>query len=159
MGVRIEGYSGMMRYLERGAQRIVDEFQNDLQNLGKDSIVYILNNLQEIGIANRTGNLRSSIGFVVVKDGRIISRGGFERVDGPDRAKTSVDGSQVGQELAESLARNYPKGYALIVVVGMEYAVLLQSVENKDILASGEIYLKKELKKLVAEYNRKYGKN
>ena len=158
MGVRIEGYDGMMRYLRKGVQRIVDDFQNDLLDLGKRSYVYVLNNLKAIGIQDRTGNLRSSIGFVFVKDGKIVGRGGFDRVDGPQRSKTTVDGSKEGQELAENLAKDYPKGYALIVVVGMQYAVYLQSVEDKDILASGESYLKKELKKLIAEYNRKYGK-
>ena len=148
----------MMRWLRKGAQRIVDDFQRDLEHLGDDSLVFILQALQEQGIQNRTGNLRSSIGYVVTKDGKVVSRGGFDRVDGPERAKATFDGSEQGLSFAESLAKNYPKGYALIVVVGVEYAVYLQAVMDKDIIASGEAHLKKELKRLVAEYNRKYGK-
>lgn len=40
----------------------------------------------------------------------------------------------------------------------MDYAAFLQDVEDKDVLASGEIFLNKEVKRLTAEYNRKYGK-
>ena len=98
--------------------------------------------------------MRSSIGYVIVHDGDIIHQGGFERVDGPDRPKSNEDGSQVGLTFAESLVRNYPTGYALIVVAGMEYASLVEKLENKDVLASGEIFVRKEVKKLVEEYNK-----
>lgn len=158
MGVRIEGYDGMMRYLERGTQRIVEAYLKDLAALGDKAVADIREKSQEEGFRDSTGNLRSSIGYIVVKDGRILLRGGFERVDGPRRAETSVDGSQEGLNYAERLARNYPKGYALIVVAGMDYAAFLQDVEDKDVLASGEIFLNKEVKRLTAEYNRKYGK-
>lgn len=158
MGVRIEGYDGMMRYLERGVQKIVDRFVDDLAALGEKAVTDIREKSQAEGFRDSTGNLRSSIGFIVVKDGKILRQGGFERVDGPQRATTSVDGSQVGLSYAERLAKNYPKGYALIVVAGMDYAAFLQDVENKDVLASGELFLNKEVRKLAAEYNRKYGK-
>jgi hypothetical protein len=158
MGVRIEGFDGMMRYLQKGSQKIVDSFLNDLKNLGERAVTDIRERSQEEGFRDSTGNLRSSIGFVVVKDGVIVASGGFERVDGPNRSSTSVDGSQEGRSFANTLAGNYTKGYALIVVAGMDYAAYMQEVEDKDILASGEIFLEKEVKKLVAAYNRKYGK-
>lgn len=158
MGVRIEGFDGMMRHLKNGARKIVDKYLQDLSGLGDRAITFIREKSREEGIEDRSGNYRSSIGYVVVRDGQIAAKGGFDRVDGPERAKSTVDGSQEGEEYAKRLAKNYPKGYALIVVVGVENAAYLQSIENKDVLASGEIFLNKELNGLVAEYKRKYGK-
>ena len=51
---------------------------------------------------DRTGNLRSSIGFVVVDDGRIVSSN-FEAVPPKRKAKGS-DGGMTGKKNAQSFA-------------------------------------------------------
>lgn len=81
---------------------------------------------------DQTGNLRSSIGYVVAVDGRIINQSDFQTV------KTGGQGSKKGAEFAKHIARRFPKGICLIVVAGMEYAV---HVKNKgyDVIDSAEL--------------------
>lgn len=79
---------------------------------------------------DQTGNLRSSVGYVILVDGEQL----FESFSGskPEaRAKAS--------EAIESAKQNISKGIALIVVAGMEYALAVES-KGKDVLtASGKI--------------------
>ncbi len=84
----------------------------------------------ERGFTDRTGNLRSSIGYVVCKDGQPINIA-FEAVKG------GHVGVHTGQKLAIDVAKNYPEGYTLIVVAGMDYAVYVES-KGRDVLTSAE---------------------
>lgn len=157
MGVKIQGFNEMMATLNARAQRIVERYLEELDKLGYDANRYIRDRTAEESWKDRSGNLRSSIGYIVVRDGEICKSGGFERVEGPKRDKSSEDGSAEGRSYAERLAANYPTGYALIVVAGMEYAAYVEAKANKDVLAGGEIFLKKEVRKLVRRFSQKYG--
>ena len=53
---------------------------------------------------DRTGNLRSSIGYVITVDGRIIHSSSFQTV------KQGKDGSSNGAAYVKSLARKIPAG-------------------------------------------------
>ena len=54
--------------------------------------------------------------------------------------------------LAQSLASQYAHcDYTLIIVAGEEYAVYVEAVENKIVLSSGWLYIKKELPKVLRE--------
>lgn len=157
MGVKIQGFNEMMATLNVRAQRIVERYLEELDKLGYDANRYIRDRTAEESWKDRSGNLRSSIGYIVVRDGEICKSGGFERVEGPKRDKSSEDGSAEGRSYAERLAANYPTGYALIVVAGMEYAAYVEAKANKDVLAGGEIFLKKEVRKLVRRLSQKNG--
>lgn len=98
------------------------------------------------GYKNQTGNLRSSTGYVVVRDGRIVRQSDFEAIQG------GTDGSKRGKEYAEKLAKNYPKGYALIIVAGMDYAAYV-SATGRDVLDSAELLADK----LVPQMLKKLG--
>lgn len=117
-----------------------------------------------------TGNLRSSIGYVIVKDGQIVGKSSFEKVQGAGEntklvnfktkdGKTvkyatkgaSGDGSEgkkEGEQLAMDLVKTFTKGYVLIGVAGMKYAVFVEAMENKDVLTNAankaEDFIKKE---------------
>lgn len=85
---------------------------------------------------DQTGNLRSSTGYVVVQDGRIIQESSFEVV------KDGKDGTVNGKEFAEQLVREFPTGYALIVVAGMNYASYVTD-KGYDVLDSAELLARK----------------
>lgn len=70
---------------------------------------------------NRTYNLRSSIGFVVVKNGSVVMVGGFES------SGSGSDGAAKGAAFATSLASLHPVGYGLILVAGENYASYVES--------------------------------
>lgn len=92
---------------------------------------------------DRTGNLRSSVGCIVIVDGRIIQEYGFEQV------KEGGQGVTDGKEYAYFLARQYPKGIAIIAVAGKEYASYVAD-KGYDVLDSAE-----ELAKTVVEKSLK----
>mgnify|MGYP002623257390 CR=1 FL=1 len=81
---------------------------------------------------NQTGNLRSSIGYVVVYNGQIVQKSGFATVN------EGSTGSATGVSLAERLAREAERGYVLIVVAGMHYAKYV-SAKGYDVLDSAEM--------------------
>ena len=107
---------------------------------------------------NITGNLRSSLGYVVAQDGKIIKEGGFKQVQGrgenyekvffttkaqktvqfwaKGKAGDGSEGSRQGLEYARSLARK-SKGIMLIVVAGMDYASYVNSM-RLDVIDSAE---------------------
>lgn len=78
-----------------------------------------------------TGNLRSSIGYIIVKDGSIIGRN-FQHSEKKGTDKQT--GKREGEQLAKDLVNLFPKGYVLIGVAGMKYAVFVEAMENKDVL-------------------------
>lgn len=85
---------------------------------------------------DRTGNLRSSVGCIVVVDGRIIQEYGFEQV------KDGSTGVTDGKEYAHSLVERFPQGVAIIAVAGKEYASYVAD-KGYDVLDSAEELAKK----------------
>ena len=78
---------------------------------------------------DHTGNLRSSIGYIIVKDGNIVDRD-FKKSDKEGTDKQT--GINTAQALAFALAKEYSKGYVLIGVAGMKYAVKVEAM-GKDV--------------------------
>lgn len=70
---------------------------------------------------DQTGNLRSSIGYIIVYNGQVVKED-FSQSGGPI-------GQQEGRQYAEYVGSLHNTGYALITVAGMEYASF---VEAKD---------------------------
>lgn len=95
---------------------------------------------------DQTGNLRSSLGYVVVVDGRVADISGFAEV------KNGQEGSKTGADYARELARKYPKGIVLIVCAGMNYAAYV-SAKGYDVLDSAELLAER----LVPQMLRKLG--
>lgn len=93
---------------------------------------------------DRTGNLRSSVGCIVVVDGRIIQEYGFEIV------KQGSQGITDGKEYAYSLAKQFPKGVAIIAVAGKEYASYVAD-KGYDVLDSAEELAKKVINMSLKE--------
>lgn len=81
---------------------------------------------------DQTGNLRSSIGYVVAVDGEVVQSSSFEVV------KDGADGSRDGKSYAFDLVKQFPEGIVLIVVAGMNYASYV-SAKGYDVLDSSEV--------------------
>lgn len=89
-----------------------------------------------------TGNLRSSVGYVTVEDGKIVKSGGF---DG-----NGDEGERRGRTTARRAAREFPEGYALIVVAGMNYAAYVTD-KGYDVLDSAETLAVELARKLLGQ--------
>lgn len=96
---------------------------------------------------NHTGNLRSSVGYVIIADGEELSSNFEESAKGTDKRA----GMKEGIRLANSVAKSYPDGFVLIGVAGMDYAVYVESIKGKDVVSGASIqaeeYLRKALQK------------
>jgi len=97
------------------------------------------------GYTDRTSNLKSSIGGVVVKDGKIITYRGFVKEAG------ATVGDQTGLELINSLAAQNRRGYTIIVVAGMNYASYVENFHNLNVLKKTELLLPKEIGKVLKD--------
>lgn len=95
-----------------------------------------------------TGNLRSSVGYVVVKDGKILSENFEKSKDGSDKST----GMEKAKKLTTDLAKIYNRGFVLIGVAGMNYAIYVEAMKNKDVISAASIctedWIKKQSKTL-----------
>lgn len=95
---------------------------------------------------DQTGNLTSSIGYVITENGSVIFASSFNAV------KEGNDGAVTGRELALQLASEFSSDYALIVVAGMHYAA---HVEARGLggMTAAELDAKNEVERLVNKLN------
>lgn len=93
---------------------------------------------------DQTGNLRSSIGYVVSADGEIVQMSSFDTV------KEGREGSRGGKEYAMQLVRDFPHGIVLIVVAGMNYASYV-SAKGYDVLDSSELLADKLVPQMLQQ--------
>jgi len=124
----------------RDIERMLDKFKNEAEEKILEILIYAgENGVKEARLSGRyndiTGNLRSSIGYTVLKNGKPVKES-FEAAEkGTDRAT----GVKEAKRLVKEVAREHSKGYALILVAGMEYAVYVESIEGKDVLSGAVI--------------------
>lgn len=135
MGVKVSGDLDTRDMLKRVDKALLAEFNN----VGLKCVRYARNRTAQESWIDQTGNLRSSIGYIVTKDGEVVSKSSFDKVLGPNADKANLDGSQEGESYALSLASEHADGYALVVVAGMDYASNVEALDNKDVLASAEV--------------------
>lgn len=114
----------------------------------------IIDNLNYIGIqgvniarthrrySDRSGNLTSSIGYIIFDDGRVVKEGDFNTVMG------GAEGSTTGRAFAHSAASEFPTGIALVDVAGMNYAAY---VERRGLggMTTAEIYSRNAVQSLL----------
>lgn len=103
---------------------------------------------------DHTGNLRSSIGYVIVNDGDIVN-GDFQV-----SAKSGSDketGKREAEKLAQQVAETHNEGLVLIGVAGMEYAVYVEAMEGKDVVSGAYIQTEQFLREAIqAIFNKAY---
>lgn len=131
------------KFLNEGLKRAHNLTIRALMLLGEKCVIEARDRSPEASWIDQSGNLRSSIGYVIVFNGKIVHTSAFNSV------KNGSDGSKEGEALAKRLARNYRNGYALIVVAGMNYAAYVEAMESKVVLTSAELMAKKELPSMI----------
>ena len=111
-----------------------------LQRLGEMCVTHAKSLPPDIGFHDQTGNLRSSIGYVVFKDGVAIHQN-YEQTG------AGSEGVQAGQELANRVGSQF-KGITLVVTAGMNYASYVEA-KGRDVLASAEMLAQRELPRML----------
>lgn len=95
-----------------------------------------------------THNLRSSIGYVVLWDGKVMQESDFEQLRGGRKSKLS--GSRKGREFLHKLIEENGSGLVLIVVAGMPYAAYVEAL-GYDVLGSAEIKAGEMVKRMLSK--------
>ncbi len=98
---------------------------------------------------DQTGNLRSSIGYILYHNGKEISRQ-FEIV------KDGEDGIRKGSALARDVASEYGKGFVAVVVAGMNYAAYVEA-KGKDVITGSSLGFPKDMEKYLKVVTKQYG--
>ncbi len=80
---------------------------------------------------DRTGNLRSSIGYIVLYDGIEVCKNIEMAKNGSD----GLTGIMEAKSFAEEIAFDYPFGWVLVCFAGMNYAAAVES-RGYDVISS-----------------------
>lgn len=124
-------------------KRVVKVTQNELTQIGLQFVRDARLKAPEEGSFNDdTGNLRSSIGFIILYDGEIVHSDFTASPRGTDKAT----GLETGTTYAEKLGEEYLKGWAIITVAGMEYAGYVEAL-GYDVITGSTLGAKARLEK------------
>ena len=125
--IEIETITHLSKVLERGVELVRNKITN-----GK-------------AYNDHTGNLRSSTGFIIYKDGKVVHKSFKESPVGTDRKTGVKDGLKAAlDDLRASI------GWGVILVSGMEYSSWVES-KGYDVLKGAYINLDSVLKQAFAE--------
>lgn len=132
---------------EKLSQKIDHEYLEALQVVGIQAVNYARNSsgFTYREYQDQSGNLRSSVGFIILKDGKVIDEN-FESAPHGDENGTGV---ATGKSHAQTVGANYPNGYVLIIVAGMDYAAAVES-KGYDVITGASLFAEEELPKAFA---------
>lgn len=131
-----------------GKKSVKSAFYNYVIDQQKNAKKAVINVLTYVGLEcvkearengkyiDRTGNLRSSVGYAILENGKAIKKSKFEKV-----MPTANQASKKGKALIDSLASTYNTGLVLVVVAGMNYAVYVEA-KGLNVLNSAETMAK-----------------
>lgn len=123
-----------------------------LSELGEQCVTKIRDRAGDKSWYDQTGNLRSSVGYVIAHNKNIIQYSTFNQV------KQGSEGVKTGKDLAKELAKRYSNNYVLIVVAGMNYAEFVEAMDNKDVLASTELWAREQVPLMLEKLKRQIAK-
>lgn len=139
-----------MRKLKAGLQAkmkdIVELLIKQLSVIG-ESCIKIAREEHPNDYNDITGNLRSSIGYVILYDGKPVQYGASKQYSG--EKGDGADGPPAAEALLQKLQAKFPWGVVLIVCAGMKYAAYVEAVHHKDVLSGAELHAEKLAKRLL----------
>ena len=133
-------------YLSQCQQLAMDYTYKAMAYLAEKCVNRIRDRSADDSWIDHTGNLRSSIGYLITINGQPVTKGGFKPTNAPDG--NGGKGQQEGEDYANSIASRFASNpIALVVVAGMEYAIYVEARDNKDVLAATELWARAEWKR------------
>ena len=149
MGIKMTTpLSEVQRIFLKEAARVERLTIRALSRLGEQCVKRVRDRAGKDSWYDQTGNLRSSVGYVIAHNGNIIRYSDFNQV------KDGSEGVNEGKDLAEEIVRRFSNNYVLVVVAGMHYAEYVEARDNKDVLASTELWARDEVPKMLEKLNR-----
>lgn len=135
------------KFIDEKVYRINFAIVSRMQRVGE---TFINNARSTYTYHDVTGNLRSSIGYIILKDGvqvsenfEVASRGKYGGLKKVQKKKygdlKGSEGVAAGKEVADKLAADHPRGFVLIGVAGMNYAAAVESLGYDVITGSSKL--------------------
>lgn len=150
MGIKLTTSIGEIdKELYEFEMKIHQDIIKVLSYVGEKCVTEARDRTQEESWFDQTGNLRSSIGYVIYHNGVEVKTSSFQEV------KNGSDGPKYGKTLAEQIASEHLTGYVLIVVAGMHYADYVEAKDNKNVLASSYALANSLVPKMMKELEQK----
>jgi hypothetical protein len=137
-----------------------------LQFIGE---TFVTNARNERTYKDHTGNLRNSIGYIILENGEqlfenFVKSAQVEIVitEGKKKGKTKITsgddaGLAKGHDFATEVAVRFPRGLVLIVVAGMQYAAAVEA-RGYDVLTGSSQQASTDLKNALEELSQKIGR-
>jgi len=141
MPIKQESRNAFGQYLDRKVEQLRQVLINNLIFVGEAAVTEAR---QRGRYKDRTGNLRSSIGYCVLDNGKAVKESLFEVVNEGQQGATN------GIAFLHSLATEHSSGLVLIVVAGMEYAQYVEA-KNLDVIDSAEQLAERLLPQLMEQ--------
>jgi hypothetical protein len=115
---------------------------------------FVINARNNGDYSDHSGNLRSSVRFFILKDGKLVGAQNTFVVR-PVRTKNGKLAKRqpvyLGDQILAEIAEKYPKGYVLLGIAGMEYAAYVES-RNKDVITGSAITAEDDLRKALDQF-------
>lgn len=127
-------------------QRCYEAIVRTLMYCGEQIVNKVRDGSKPKSYKDQTGNLRSSTGYILTYNGKVLSKSNFANV------LNGGEGSKEGEDFAKRLSNQHDKGFALIVVAGMEYAVYVED-KGYDVLMSGELLAENIIPRMLKQLN------
>lgn len=134
---------------EKGTERWFDIFidrteEKTFQLLSRAGEVFVKYARDHGGYRDQTGNLRSSIGYVIVCDNEVLT----ENFESSDKGTDRSTGLGKARQLAAQVGSSHPTGWALICVAGMTYAATVEAM-GKDVITCAVTATEEDLRKQI----------
>lgn len=131
------------------------KFEMQLTYLLEATVAELVNHAKvNVEYQDQTGNLTSSIGGIVLRNGVPVTYRGFQNEEvGTD----GESGVKTGLEFATDVSKNLNTGYGIVIVAGMEYATYVEDVHGLNVLGKTGLKAYEELPKLLAQLKQRIG--
>tara|TARA_Y100001963_G_C6730766_1_gene423785 strand:+ start:799 stop:1242 length:444 start_codon:yes stop_codon:yes gene_type:complete len=124
------GMNQVRDYLQEKVDRIEQGTLEALQYAGEEFV----NNARMNGAyTDRTGNLRASIGYVILKDGKEI----YSSFPGETEQGPKVARRESKRIVLDEVSQTDYRGYVLVGIAGMQYAAAVESL-GYDVITGSE---------------------
>lgn len=126
--------------IEADTQEWFDELVDSYRQAGKQ---FVQRAVAKATFNNITYNLRSSIGYLIIFDGKVVESYFMDLKDG-------TEGQEVGRAYAEMVSRlnDEGEGLSMALVAGEEYAFFVEA-KGLDVISVSSGYFEGELKQLL----------
>ena len=130
--------SDLKNFHKKIEQEVFNKSINAYKYLGESIVAYAKNN---VGFTDQTGNLRSSIGYVLFVNGQVYK----ESYEGKQEGMKA--GKDIARELVSSLRR---MPIVLVITAGMNYAYQVET-KGYNVITSSENYAKQTAETIIRQ--------